>query len=146
MNSSRADSLIFGPIISGVAYTSRPAAYALIFNNDRRLAVSKARRGYFLPGGGVESRELPEEAVIREVKEETSRDARILHKIGEAIEYFSIDNRYYRLEAEFFLAEFTSESQGEGEHPLLWLALHEPLVFFYQCHNWIVKQACRNEC
>ena len=130
MNSSPVDSPIFGPILSGVEYIPRPAAYALIFKSDRRIAVSKARRGYFLPGGGADPHETPEETVIREVKEETSRDARILHKLGEAIEYFSIDNRYYRLEAVFFLAELIGESQGEGENPHLWLSFHESPVFF----------------
>ena len=36
-----------------------------------------------LPGGGVEAGETPEQAVVRELKEETNLDIRVVRKIGE---------------------------------------------------------------
>ena len=48
----------------------RPAAYAIVIK-DGKLLVSPRRKGYDLPGGGVEFGETPEAAVIRETKEET---------------------------------------------------------------------------
>src|SRR5271168_3373935 len=61
-------------------YPARPflAVSAAIFREDRVLIVRRARPPahglYTLPGGGVELGETLEEAVIREVREETSLD------------------------------------------------------------------------
>ena len=48
----------------------RPAAYAIIIK-DKKILLLKQTNGYDLPGGGLDLGETPEEAVIREVKEET---------------------------------------------------------------------------
>jgi len=62
------------------SYPTRPylAVSAAIFRDGRVLIVRRARppaRGvYTLPGGGVELGETLEEAVVREVREETSLD------------------------------------------------------------------------
>ena len=61
-------------------YPTRPylAVSAAIFRNGRVLIVRRARPPanglYTLPGGGVELGETLEEAVIREVREETALD------------------------------------------------------------------------
>jgi 8-oxo-dGTP diphosphatase len=48
----------------------RPSAYGIVIK-DSKLLVSPEFDGYDLPGGGLELGELPEEAVVREVLEET---------------------------------------------------------------------------
>ncbi len=48
----------------------RPAAYAIIIK-DKKILLTKQRGEYHLPGGGVDLGEMPADAVIREVKEET---------------------------------------------------------------------------
>lgn len=48
----------------------RPGAYGIVIRDEAVLLV-KQTNGYDLPGGGVELGETLEEAVIREVKEET---------------------------------------------------------------------------
>lgn len=48
----------------------RPSAYAIVIKDDCILLVP-AFGGYTLPGGGLELGETIEEALIREVKEET---------------------------------------------------------------------------
>jgi ADP-ribose pyrophosphatase YjhB (NUDIX family) len=61
-------------------YPTRPylAVSAAIFRDGRVLIVRRARAPanglYTLPGGGVELGETLEEAVVREVREETSLD------------------------------------------------------------------------
>lgn len=54
--------------------TWRPSAYGIVIK-DGKLLVSPQFNGYDLPGGGVDLGETPEQAVIREIKEETGIDA-----------------------------------------------------------------------
>ncbi len=67
---------------SSRTYPTRPylAVSAAIFRGDRVLIVRRARPpayGIFtLPGGGVELGETLEEAVVREVREETALEVR----------------------------------------------------------------------
>lgn len=61
---------------------------AIVEFADRRILLIKRRtvpfKGYWaLPGGRVEAGESVEEAVVREVKEETGLDIEIIRKIGE---------------------------------------------------------------
>ena len=51
----------------------RPSAYAIVIQEGRVL-LSKQFNGYDLPGGGIDLGETPEEAAIRETKEETGID------------------------------------------------------------------------
>jgi 8-oxo-dGTP pyrophosphatase MutT (NUDIX family) len=53
-------------------------AFAIIFDEGGRVLLCHRRDldVWNLPGGGVESREMPDEAVVREVKEETGLPAR----------------------------------------------------------------------
>jgi len=50
--------------------TWRPAAYAIIVA-DGKILLMKERGLFHMPGGGIDLGELPEDGVIREVKEET---------------------------------------------------------------------------
>jgi len=59
-------------------------AFAIIFDEQRRVLLCHRRDMdvWNLPGGGVESRELPTEAVIRETKEETGLEVDVERLIG----------------------------------------------------------------
>jgi 8-oxo-dGTP diphosphatase len=69
-------------------YPTRPylAVSAAIFRNGRVLIVRRARPPahglYTLPGGGVELGETLEQAVIREVREETALDIAPVDLVG----------------------------------------------------------------
>ena len=54
--------------------TWRPSAYAIVIKDGRILLSKQFGDGYDLPGEGIDLGELPEDAVIRETKEETGID------------------------------------------------------------------------
>lgn len=59
-------------------------AFAVIFDEQRRVLLCHRRDmdAWNLPGGGVQSRELPTEAVIRETKEETGLEVEVERLVG----------------------------------------------------------------
>jgi 8-oxo-dGTP diphosphatase len=94
----------FGERIAGRIYTYRLGAYAVVFDADQRVAVVKNRHGYyFLLGGGVEPGETMEEALQREVLEESGYDIHIHRKLGEAIEYLRAerDQQHFEVHGHF---------------------------------------------
>ena len=54
----------------------RPAAYGIVIKDSKILLSKQFGNRYDLPGGGVDLNETMEEAVIREVKEETGIDVK----------------------------------------------------------------------
>ncbi|MFC1775094.1 NUDIX domain-containing protein [Nanoarchaeota archaeon] len=55
----------------------RISARVIIFKDDEILLMhrkKKSREYYVIPGGGIDEGETPEEAAIREIKEETNLD------------------------------------------------------------------------
>lgn len=51
----------------------RPSCYGIVVKDDAIL-LTKQYGSYHLPGGGVEFGEMPDDTVVREVKEETGID------------------------------------------------------------------------
>lgn len=58
------------------------AAFALAFDGDQLLVTHLSRRGWDVPGGHLESGETPEDAMRREVYEETGARLGITRSIG----------------------------------------------------------------
>lgn len=64
--------------------TTRVAAYALVNDADRRILLVRIAAGYpaagvwTLPGGGLRFGEDPQQAVVRELAEETGLQGRVL--------------------------------------------------------------------
>jgi putative acetyltransferase len=137
-------SLTFGARLDSVAYTERPAAYAVVAGENRAVAAVRGQAGMIaLPGGGSLPGETPEETVVREVREELARGVRLVRRLGAATQFFyaADDDCHYQMFAVFFLAEFPDEPSGQGEHELFWLPLAEAsAAFFHECHAWAVHQ------
>jgi 8-oxo-dGTP diphosphatase len=66
----------------------RPAAYAIVIH-DGKILLTKQHKALHLPGGGVELGEMPEEGVIREVKEETGLDVGNPRLVGSISGFFT---------------------------------------------------------
>ena len=64
----------------------KPAVYGIIFSKDGENTLLIKRRDvpvWVLPGGGIDPGETPETAVIREMKEETGYEVRIIRQVAE---------------------------------------------------------------
>src|SRR5437763_2074799 len=123
MRQTKFDAVVFGSPTPGVSYSERPAAYAVITNGEGMVATAKSECGYFLPGGGSLPGEAPEVTALREVREEVGRGARILGRLGEAVQYFPADGKQFKMHAVFFAAELTDEPSGNAEHEVHWLPI-----------------------
>ena len=78
------------------------------------IAVQRARHGdWSLPKGHIESGETRQQAAIREVKEESGVDARIVHPLGE-VDYFfrKYGGGLIHKTVYHFLLEATNEQLG----------------------------------
>jgi 8-oxo-dGTP pyrophosphatase MutT (NUDIX family) len=115
----------FGIPDSEAEYKLRPGGYAVIFNAAGEVAVVSTPKGLFLPGGGQGVAESPEEAAVREAREECGLRISLGDFIGVADELvFAVEeSRHYRKRCAFFLAEIIEQvGAGESDHELIWLA------------------------
>ena len=86
-------------------------AVGVIVKNDKVLLMRRIKDGqeyYVFPGGGVKKGESTETAIIREIKEELSLDAKIDKLL------FEIENQD-RQEYYYLIKEFSGQPQLGGE-------------------------------
>lgn len=86
----------------------RPSAYGIVIR-DGKLLTPKHYGRYNLPGGGLDLGETPEEAVIREVKEETGLEV--------------ANPRFLAVTSQFFVWP----TAAEGTH------FQETILMYYAC-------------
>jgi 8-oxo-dGTP pyrophosphatase MutT (NUDIX family) len=95
------------------------------------LASRRTRRGelvWGLPKGLVEEGESPEEAALREVREETGHSGVIREPLGEVSYWFVWDGDRIRKNVHFFLMDESGEEPGERDHEMeevRWFRLEE---------------------
>lgn len=66
----------------------RPSVYGIVIRDGKNLLSPQHGTGYDLPGGGMEYGESLEQAVIREVKEETGIDVRPINQLATRTQLF----------------------------------------------------------
>ncbi|MGE0885768.1 MAG: NUDIX domain-containing protein [Blastocatellales bacterium] len=131
----------FGRLPDGVEYRQRPGAYAVIFDGNGKFAAVKGRTKMFLPGGGIEAGESPEETLAREVREECAREVFINRFLGSAIQYFTDrhNGSHWEFHCNYFEAQFGAPLDNEPEHELVWLEITEAHVLAFEVHAWAVN-------
>jgi 8-oxo-dGTP diphosphatase len=140
----------FGDKQPGRVYVPRPGAYGLVSDGQGRIAVLQTPRGGFLPGGGIEAGESPEEALRREVREECGFGVTVGERLGEAAEYRCTEGHAFaiRKDCVFFAATLHTETAGEtgaateADHALRWLTPSEAEEqLAHGSQKWIVRQS-----
>ncbi|WP_244271088.1 NUDIX domain-containing protein [Thalassospira sp. GB04J01] len=128
----------------GQSYTVQDCAYAVIKDDQGRVAVAKTPKGVVLIGGGVEPGESERDALHREAYEESGYRVRILSRIGFASQYINNPGKgRYRLKrATFFQCEMVERIGPplEDDHELIWLSYHDAhsqLIRLF--HQWALE-------
>ncbi len=136
------EELKFGSFSLQVEYRRRAGAYAVIFDEQGRFASVKARKRFFLPGGGIEAGESLQETLAREVVEECAHEVMIGRFLGSAIQYHSEPDgsRHWEFHCSYFAASFGALLENEPEHELHWLGLDEADKLAFDIHRWGISQ------
>jgi 8-oxo-dGTP diphosphatase len=137
---------VFGTQVDGHTYHARRAVYAVIPDSAGRVAAVCYRGHLFLPGGGIEGGETPEQALMREVAEECAQRLQIVEKLGEALQYFyaSSDGKYFAMHAIFYAGAFLGHMPGQAALPFVWVLPDAKAQFFHASHVW-AAQSLRQE-
>ncbi|HOS30727.1 MAG TPA: NUDIX domain-containing protein [Treponemataceae bacterium] len=95
----------------------RRAVRAVVYQHDVILMIYSNKNGdYKFPGGGIEKGENEEEALRREVKEETGYDISVIgEKIICACEYRKYDDDEFVMESNYYVC---SINDGQGHQNL----------------------------
>lgn len=70
------------------------------------LIATQGGRVWSLPKGIIEKNESPKETALREIKEETGVETKIIDEIGEVSYWFALNNEKYFKTVKYFLAEY----------------------------------------
>ena len=121
----------------------RVGARGIIFNNDGKIAVINKRQKneYKLPGGGVEDGEIPNEAFMREVLEETGCNIRISEYLGTAIEEKNKNN--FKQISHVFVGKVVddtgilhlTEKESDEDTTVIWVDINEALQLIKNCFD-----------
>jgi 8-oxo-dGTP diphosphatase len=135
---------VFGTRLPGVKYQYRPSAYALVRDVEGNFAVAQTPEACFLPGGGIDAGETPEQAVEREGQEECGLVLRSVSRIGQAIEICKSisDAAYYEKDSIFLTAHVIGNTTAsESDHQLLWLSPEKAIeALSHGSHRWAVQR------
>ncbi len=117
----------------------------IVFDQKRKtvLIVQRYDNGvWVLPGGGIDTGETPEQAVVREMAEETGLEVSVSRKVGEYTPINKICSFAHVFECEVVngAIQNSSETQNVGFYPLDRL----PYPFFPLHLDWI-EDALQNE-
>lgn len=133
-----------GTCLPGIVYQERASVYGLATDHEGRILV--CRRGgdrVVLPGGGLEEEEREEDALCREVAEETGYHVLAARSLCRAWQYHN--HRFAKppvnKHCHFFVIEVAGRptSPAEADHVPDWLDPGELIASLtFESHRWAV--------
>jgi 8-oxo-dGTP diphosphatase len=136
---------IFGERVKNQNYQRRPGAYAIALDAQKRVGVVQIPRGHFLPGGGIESDESPQETLIREIREECGYQAIVHDEICQAIQLVDgQEDGCFAKYCTFFQVSFEGVvgQPIEADHQLFWLEPEDAIrKLKHSSQAWAVARA-----
>jgi 8-oxo-dGTP diphosphatase len=135
----------FGVSPPGLPLVVRPSAYALTMDGGGRIAIVRAPDGVFLPGGGLDPGETPEEALAREAREECGWELAVDGLVERAVQVAIAGDGSvcYEKRSHFFAATIrrTLGAPLEADHETLWLPPAAAAdVLRHESHAWVVHR------
>ena len=113
-------------------YKLRPTSKGIIFDAEGNIALLAARGHALFPGGGIKNGETPEQALVRECKEEIGCNVVLTGYIGWYEQYRAHQAKKY--EVHFFVAQVigekgspTTTEASEMETEIIWATKEEVL-------------------
>ncbi|WP_029333595.1 NUDIX domain-containing protein [Exiguobacterium oxidotolerans] len=138
----------FGLKQEGMHYQNKPSVYAVVFDKRQQkyLTVRTNSQHFFLPGGGMEVGESPEQALHRELLEETGYTIRIEAPLGRSKQHLIAPNGEALLNDAFFyevtLLELT-QAAVEVDHHMTWLSIQDTDKLFHAHQAWAVRKVVK---
>jgi 8-oxo-dGTP diphosphatase len=136
---------VFGARSANRKWLIRPSAYGLLEDRDGRVAVVRSRDGVFLPGGGMEAGETPQDAIRREALEECGLILRPGPWAMRAVQFaYSTSERAHFEKRSTFMEcaiEGSDRTRLEAGHELLWVDVETAArILTHPSHAWAVEQ------
>ncbi|HEY0053661.1 MAG TPA: NUDIX domain-containing protein [Caulobacteraceae bacterium] len=144
--------LQFGAAEPGLSYRERPSAFGIALRGGKVacVLVDRGDGSYFdLPGGAVDGAETPQQAVVREFREETGLTVAASPPFAAAAQRFrrSTGEPLNNL-ALFMAVEVEAEDRAakvEPDHALVWLDPVEALTRVrHEAHAWALTAWLRS--
>jgi 8-oxo-dGTP pyrophosphatase MutT (NUDIX family) len=138
--SSSADADVYGERVDGIVYVERPGVYAIITDGEGRVLVVDENDSLGLPGGGIDQGEAVDEALRRELDEETGlgpvgwRYLDVARQLVQASDGpFEKIERFYRVEVE--------RPVGDLPDGVSWLPIGDAIdQLTEEAQRWAVQQ------
>ncbi|MGA4719510.1 NUDIX domain-containing protein [Fictibacillus nanhaiensis] len=134
----------FGEVMKDVTYRKRESVYAIVWDENKNIAVMIQNGKAFLPGGGIETGEDHEVCLKRECIEETGFTFQMEQFVGHAKQYFQTSQGEHLMnDGYFYTGSFGKDTNEplDQDHELVWMNVDQAeKLLFHSSHVWALRK------